>query len=162
MPSDTSAAPADLPAVLLSVPGLKALPGPVAPGYYAWPAVRARFADSGLPPGTPVHHWLIPQGTWGKFVPAWIKNRELNLMVPPAGYQNALDGRLWHQGLHGQGNYALGLVGRLWHGSPLWAKVAAGGVPSERASARMRRSTSNAGAIPFSDHYDFERCRGRA
>ena len=35
----------------------------------------------------------------------------------------------WHRGLHGGGDYGLGIWGRLWYGSPLWAKVGAGATP---------------------------------
>lgn len=109
---------------------------------YAWSAVRNRLGKQlSLPPGTPIHHWLIPQGgtgqltlrgffkeQWGRFVPNVIKNSRWNLMVPPQGYRGAYWGTKWHQGLHGTGDFALGLFGRLWHGSPSWAKaVAAGG-----------------------------------
>jgi RHS repeat-associated protein len=142
-PSDTSAAPANAMDMALSVSGMKVLPLPAAPGQYAWSAMRPNLgAELNLPRGTPIHHWAIPQGgtgrltaagffgeQWGRFVPDVIRNRGWNLMVPPPGYQTQFLGNAWHMGLHGKGIFALPLMGRLWHGSPLWAKIVAGGIP---------------------------------
>jgi hypothetical protein len=109
----------------------------------AWPAVRARLgAQMGLPSGTPIHHWLIPQGgkgsltfagffglQWGRFVPNAIKNSRFNLMLPPAAFRTQPWANIWHMGLHGQGPAGLSLFGRLWFGSPTWAKLVAAGIP---------------------------------
>ena len=72
-----------------------------------------------LPKGQPIHHWLIPQNTWGKHVPARIKNQPWNL-IPARN-------RVWHDGLHGKGRNALRIDKRLWHGSPTWARIGAAG-----------------------------------
>ena len=107
-----------------------------------WSAVRARLgAQLNLPKYTQVHHWLIPQGgkgalslrgffneQWGRFVLNVIKNSRWNLMVPPEGYMGRAS-QMWHSGLHGKGDWGLSLVGRLWHGSPGWAKGAALTIP---------------------------------
>jgi RHS repeat-associated protein len=105
---------------------------------YSWVLVRARIGlEHSLPSGTPVHHWLIPQGgngalslrglvqeQWGRFVPNVIRNARWNLMLPPVGHRDKIAATLWHNGIHGRGAFALGLAGRLWHGSPGWAKAA--------------------------------------
>jgi RHS repeat-associated protein len=106
----------------------------------SWPSVRAQLgADLDLPAGTPVHHWLIPQGgreggrltargildlQWGRAFPNAIKNGRWNLMTPPAEVLG--DPWLmtqWHAALHGGGRIPLSFAGRLWYGSPTWAKV---------------------------------------
>lgn len=118
------------------------------PANMEWPAVRARLGQQlQLPKHTQVHHWLIPQGgtgritlrgilgnQWGRFFPAGVRNGRWNLMVPPAHAQGYAS-RAWHAGLHGQGQFALGLGGRLWYGSPTWAKVLVGGVPLAAGAA---------------------------
>lgn len=43
-------------------------------GHYLRPVVGAR-------PGQELHHWLIPQGRWGRLVPNYIKNRPWNIRV---------------------------------------------------------------------------------
>jgi hypothetical protein len=118
---------------------------------YSWSAVRSRMGlELDLPPGTPVHHWAIPQGgsgeltasgflenQWGRFVPDSIKNAEWNLMIPPDGARDPAMGALWHMGLHGKGPLALSLPGRLWYGSPTWAKAAAISVPVAAGGAEV-------------------------
>lgn len=108
----------------------------------SWSAVRAELGkELSLPPYTEVHHWLVPQGgtgrltfrgffenQWGRFVPERVRNSRWNLMVPPEHALGPMS-RIWHQGLHGQGLAAQGMGGRLWYGSPTWAKAAAGGIP---------------------------------
>jgi RHS repeat-associated protein len=119
-----------------------------------WGAVRARLGlELDLLPRTQVHHWLIPQGgkgaltlegfaneQWGRFVPEAIRNARWNLMVPPPTEQG-LASMAWHQGLHGKGPFALGLWGRLWYGSPGWAKAAAAGVPVATGAAAYAGSS---------------------
>ena len=97
---------------------------------WKWRNVRRRLGRSGFAEkGQHVHHWLIPRGgkgqltlkgffqeQWGRFVPDIVKNRKWNLMPAPS--------IRWHQAVHGKGPMAYGVLGRIWHGSPTWFKVA--------------------------------------
>ncbi len=116
--------------------GAFSLGGRFVGGSMKWSAVRARLGKQwALPPGTPVHHWAIPQGGWGKRVPDWIKNSKWNLMPPPKHARDPLFGRIWHQGVHGQKPYPQSFLGRLQHGSPAWAKGAAAATPTLAGAA---------------------------
>ena len=86
-------------------------------GSWAWNAVRKRLGNVGFAkPGQHVHHWLIPRNGWGKCIPDFIKNRTWNLMPMPS--------QIFHNAIEGKGLEAMGLLGRLWFGSPTWAKSA--------------------------------------
>jgi hypothetical protein len=101
--------------------------GAIKTGSHTWSATRKWYgATRDLASGQPVHHWLVPQGGWGKSVPNAIKNQPWNLMPisPPAGLSSAE----WHQAIHGVGNYALGTLGSLWYGTPAWGKNAAANI----------------------------------
>ena len=65
-----------------------------------------------------LHHWMIPNGgPIGRMVPNAIKNQPWNLM-PLA--------KEMHLAVHGKGPEALGTAGRLYYGTPQWAKGVAG------------------------------------
>lgn len=64
--------------------------------------------------GQEIHHWLIPQNSWGKYVPPQIKNQMFNLMPTRD--------RLWHNAIEGKGAQAMNMSRRLWYGSPSWFK----------------------------------------
>jgi hypothetical protein len=60
----------------------------------AWPAVRARLgAEMGLPSGTPVHHWLIPQGGTGQLSVQGVLGMQWGRAVPDV-IKNAVSGRI--------------------------------------------------------------------
>jgi RHS repeat-associated protein len=92
-------------------------------GSFEWKnGVRPWLNDVGWSEfkGQQFHHWLIPQGGWGELVPNFIKNQPWNLMRMPEGAA----GDLLHDAIHGWGRKGMRMPGRLWHGSPTWAKVA--------------------------------------
>jgi hypothetical protein len=88
-------------------------------GSHTWNATRKWYGQTrGLNAGTPVHHWLVEQGSaLGKLVPDAIKNQPRNLM-PMAS-------QAFHNQVYGWGPDALNALGQLWHGTPGWAKAAA-------------------------------------
>ncbi len=91
-------------------------------GSHTWGATKKWLIKGGWREfkGQEFHHWLIPQGGWGKHVPEWIRNQPWNLMRMPD------DLGKFHDSIHGTGEFAKGLIGRLWHGSPTWAKALLG------------------------------------
>jgi RHS repeat-associated protein len=64
-----------------------------------------------------VHHWAIPQNTWGSNVPEWFKNQPWNLMPTPND--------LFHDALHGVGENSFNFAERLWYGTPKSLKAGA-------------------------------------
>jgi RHS repeat-associated protein len=75
--------------------------------------------------GQPFHHWLIPQGGWGKHIPSWIRDQPWNMMRLPettAWRGNLLTAKQWHDAIEGKGKFAMNMAKRLWYGSPGWAK----------------------------------------
>jgi hypothetical protein len=93
---------------------------PSAKGHYAWPNVRERLGTSGwAKPKQDIHHWCIPQNTWGKWVPDWIKNRKWNLKPMPSH-----DVHMLVHGHRVQGLGRYGMARRIWHGSPWWFRIA--------------------------------------
>jgi hypothetical protein len=70
-----------------------------------------------------VHHWLIENNSpIGKLVPDIIKNQPWNF--------HPMDTILHQGGMHGNRPNVLpefGLGGKLWHGTPRWAKALVGG-----------------------------------
>jgi RHS repeat-associated protein len=90
-------------------------------GSNTWSATSKWLTKTGWRefPGQQFHHWLIPQSGWGELVPDIIKNQPWNLMGMPEG----LAGDVFHDAIEGKGSEAMGLLGRLWNGSPTWAKV---------------------------------------
>jgi RHS repeat-associated protein len=89
-------------------------------GSHTSGATRSWYRRSrGIPTGSPevVHHWAIQdQGPIGRYVPDIIKNQPINFNVLPS--------RQFHLSVHGQGIDPFGPLGRLWYGSPGWAKAA--------------------------------------
>ena len=88
---------------------------------YAWNNVRQWYGRTrNLRPFQHVHHWFIQRnGTWGRYVADWIKNQPWNLLPMPS--------RRIHIMVHGNtaaGGYRLNILGRLWYGTPHWAKAA--------------------------------------
>jgi RHS repeat-associated protein len=83
-----------------------------------WPATRAWLRKNGQAAyGQPMHHWLVPQGTWGTKVPEWLKNQPWNLMgMPSTQFHNLL------HGAYGE----FGKLEKIWYGSPGWAKALLG------------------------------------
>jgi hypothetical protein len=69
-----------------------------------------------LQPGQHGHHWAIPRNGWGKAVPNAIKNQPWNI--------KAMKSPQFHTAVHGKGRNAFGPIGRVWHGTPAWAKAA--------------------------------------
>ncbi len=94
-------------------------------GSHTWGATKSWLRKNGYTAfkGQPVHHWLIPQNQWGKNVPNWLKNQPWNLMPIPG--KNPQAAKRFHDAIEGKGIDAYGLFGRLWHGSPTWAKAVA-------------------------------------
>ncbi len=85
-------------------------------GSYAWGAARKYYGKTGFAEsGQALHHWLIPQGTWGKEVPNWLKNQMPNLMP--------MTSRGFHNAVHGWGPNAYNGLQRLWYGTPQWFKA---------------------------------------
>jgi RHS repeat-associated protein len=103
-------------------------------GSHTWGATRAWYgATRELAAGQPVHHWLIPRNGWGKTIPEAIKNQPWNLMPidPPPGFSY----NQWHNAIEGKRPFPLGPAGRAWHGTPGWAKGAAGSVGGRATNA---------------------------
>ena len=69
--------------------------------------------------GQQIHHWLIPQKTWGKYIPNRIKNQPWNL--------KPMRSNVLHQRIHGA-SPNMNAFSRIWHGSPAWAKPVAAGI----------------------------------
>jgi RHS repeat-associated protein len=92
-------------------------------GSSSWPAVKSWMVRRGWRdfPGQEFHHWLIPQGGWGRFVPGFIKNQPWNIMrVSESGEA----GQVFHMAIEGRGEQAMNLPFRYWYGSPASAKFA--------------------------------------
>ena len=110
---------------------LKGAAGDSAKGT-VWKSVRRKMGEHGLlEKYQHGHHWFIPQ-RWEK-VPEVIRNHPLNIKGMPS---HEIHGRV--HGRYG-GKPQFGLLGQLWHGTPHWAKGAAGsavGHPVAAATAR--------------------------
>ncbi len=108
----------------------------------AWGASRARLARDGFfKAGQEGHHWLIPQGGWGKAIPDAIKNQEWNI--------NALDQAI-HRRIHSrfQGQPRFNIFDRYWYGTPDPVKrVTASGV-GHAADQTWNATHSPAGPTP--------------
>jgi hypothetical protein len=87
-------------------------------GSHTWNATRKWMAKNGyfLEPGQVGHHWLIPQGGWGKNVPTWLKNQPWNIKVLP--------NQARHISVHGQGKNKYNALQQFWYGTPARAKAA--------------------------------------
>jgi RHS repeat-associated protein len=88
-------------------------------GSHTWRATRSWYGQTrGLAAGTPVHHWLVEQGSAiGKQVPDAIKNQPWNLMP--------MRSQAFHNQVHGWGPDGFNAAGQLWYGTPPWAKAGA-------------------------------------
>jgi hypothetical protein len=65
-------------------------------GSHTWGATRKWYGKTReLEANTPVHHWAVPQGGWGKQVPDIIKNQPWNL--------NPMPDWATHANIHGYG-----------------------------------------------------------
>ena len=86
-------------------------------GSHGWKATRYWYRKTrDLKAGTHLHHWLIRRSGWGKCIPDAIKNQPWNLMrMSPAK----------HIRVHGWGQHGFRVFGKLWHGTPRWAKAGA-------------------------------------
>src|SRR5262249_8781696 len=90
-------------------------------GSAAWGATREWMVSRGWEEGVgskPLHHWLIPQNGWGKYVPEVVKNQPYNIM--------GTGSRAFHLAIEGKsylGVPGMNMAGRLWFGSPTWAKT---------------------------------------
>jgi RHS repeat-associated protein len=109
--------------------GVKALcKGAWKMGSHTWSATRKWYGKTReLPPNTQVHHWAVPQGGWGKTVPDVVKNQPWNL--------NPMRDWATHANIHGYGPDPYNAVGRWWHGTPDWAKIAEGLIAGKSANA---------------------------
>jgi hypothetical protein len=87
-------------------------------GSHTWSATGKWLTRTGWRQfaGQELHHWLVPRKTWGKLIPDAIKNQPWNLLGMPD------DLGVLHDAIHGTGKLEMGIAGRLWYGSPLWAK----------------------------------------
>jgi len=93
-------------------------------GSETWGAAKGWMVRNGWREfkGQPFHHWLIPQGEWGKVVPGLIKNQPWNILrISEEGVSDGLHIML-HGGTTGAGE-TMGIAQRLLMGSPTWAKV---------------------------------------
>jgi RHS repeat-associated protein len=97
-------------------------------GSHTWDATRKWLTKCGWRQfrGQQMHHWAIPQGGWGKYLPNWLKNQPWNLMgMPDAAF---------HGGLHGVGPEAFDFGERLWYGTPNWLAAGMGSVAGREAN----------------------------
>ena len=89
-----------------------------------------------LAKGQEGHHWAVPQNTWGKNVPDWIKNQPWNIKPMPEGKAGAeMHGRMRNSY---KGKPKFNAVEQYVHGTPTWFKVsnvAAVGHPTAAAKA---------------------------
>ena len=86
-------------------------------GSHSWRATRTWLTKVGYAEsGQHVHHWLIPQGGWGRVVSDTIKNQPWNLLPLPSSSV--------HQAIHGVGRTPFNLAEQFWHGTPQWLKAA--------------------------------------
>jgi len=86
-------------------------------GVHTWEATRKWLTKKGWREfkGQHMHHWLIPQNGWGRYIPDAIKNQPWNLM----GMRSAA----FHRGLHGIGPDPMNLLGKTAYGTPTWFKL---------------------------------------
>ena len=99
-------------------------------GSHTWNATRKWIGKNGFAEsGQHVHHGMIPQGGWGKWVPDKIKNQLWNA-TPMRSPQ--VHGRI-HGPYGGLPQYPL--PQRYWIGAPDWAKRAHVWLPSGAATA---------------------------
>lgn len=90
-------------------------------GSHTWGATRKWLGKTARAiKHQPVHHALIPNGGWGKFVPEAIKNQPWNL--------KALESSLEHIRIHGRSRKfdlpQFNAIERYWRGTPGWWKAA--------------------------------------
>jgi hypothetical protein len=100
-------------------------------GSHKWGVTRKWFGKTrGLPKGTPVHHWAIPQEAMepGSFLET-IGNQPWNLMP--------MEDRAFHDAVHGWGNDPFNFAERFWYGTPDWAKLLGADLAGKTASATM-------------------------
>lgn len=101
-----------------------------------WGATQKRMKREGyIPAGQQGHHWLIPQGGWGKTVPPAVKNTHWNVMPLPAGVHKRIHTRDLIERLP-----RFNLAQRYVYGTPRTAKVASGaavGHPSGWVKSRL-------------------------
>jgi RHS repeat-associated protein len=97
-------------------------------GSHTWGATRKWYGKTReLAPNTPVHHWAIAQGGWGKQVPDIIKNQPWNL--------NPMPDWSTHANIHGYGPDPYNAVGKWWYGTPNWAKIGEGSLAGKAANS---------------------------
>jgi hypothetical protein len=86
-------------------------------GSHTWSATSKWLTSTGWREftGQPMHHWAIPQGEWGRYIPDTIKNQPWNLMNMPD--------RAFHNALHGIGRTPFSFAERLWYGTPAWFRA---------------------------------------
>jgi hypothetical protein len=98
------------------------------------------FADA----GQPVHHWAIPQGGWGKYVPDVIKNQLWNLKpLKDAVEHGRIHGRYTVDGVRLP---QFPPIERFWKATPDWFKAANVSVPGHAGTAiglHVRDDTSS-------------------
>lgn len=95
--------------------------------------VRPKMGDLGmLEEGQHGHHWFFPQKA--KNIPPVIRNHPINIQAMPSA---EVHGRLSHR-YKGKPRY--GLLGRYWHGTPHWSKVATGSAIGHPVAAVQARS----------------------
>jgi len=83
-------------------------------GGVAWSTVRRWMGKTGRAEARQeLHHWAIPQGSWGKNVPNVIKNQPWNLMP--------MESLELHDAIHGWGE--MSKAERLMYGTPDWFKA---------------------------------------
>ena len=119
-------------------------------GSHSWRQTRKWLADKELAAKNQhVHHALIPNREWGKWVPEIIKNQPWNL--------KAMETPLDHIRIHGRSRkFDLPRFNRLqryWYGTPRWWKAANGSLAGhisefvdDRLSTRPQNSPPHPGA----------------
>ncbi len=85
-------------------------------GSHTWGATRSWLGRTGqAAKGQEVHHWFLHRNQGlGKYVPDFIKNQPWNLMP--------MRSRIFHQSIHGAKPNPFNLAGKLYYGTPQWAK----------------------------------------
>lgn len=86
-------------------------------GSHTWRNTKSWMVRRGWRDFTeqPFHHWLFPQNGWAKDVPEVVKNQPYNIL--------RVSNQTFHNAIEGKGAMKFLLPGRLWYGSPTWAKL---------------------------------------
>jgi len=82
---------------------------------------RKFYLESGFAkPGEPLHHWLIYQnGSFGKYIPNFIKNQMWNLKP----FSSQAEHMILGHGKNYLGQPGANFIGRMWYGTPMWPKL---------------------------------------